>query len=212
MQRCQDNASTTKYFVLERLWSRLKHRQLLEAKAELNRPDLPGRAVVWSVAGKGPRTFARSPPVVTGKTSAAPFVQRFEYMGRKLKHRPKLTLWRASPQLRSDYWASQVWTCPGRRRGVLREPNLPLAGCDPTGDRYTMHSVHTNIPLRELGQRPLEQPPLVATNTLAALHDGDLIRQVAVDACRDAVVHSVHNWAWAYARFACNGLRLCVLG
>ena len=37
-------------------------------------------------------------------------------------------------------------------------------------------------------------------NTLAALHDGDLYRQVALDACSDAVTRDVRNWAWAFMR------------
>ena len=37
-------------------------------------------------------------------------------------------------------------------------------------------------------------------NTLAALNDGDLFRQVAVDACRDAVTQGVRNWAWVVMR------------
>ena len=64
--------------------------------------------------------------------------------------------------------------------------------------------VHTGILLHELGQRPLGhlwwRRALRFWNTLAGLHDGDLFRQVAVDACRDAVVHDVHNWAWALIR------------
>ena len=35
---------------------------------------------------------------------------------------------------------------------------------------------------------------------LAALHDGDLFRQVAVDACRDAITRDVRNWASAFMR------------
>ena len=40
-------------------------------------------------------------------------------------------------------------------------------------------------------------------NTLAALHDGELFRQVAVDACRDAVPRDVPNWAWAFIDGLC---------
>ena len=53
-------------------------------------------------------------------------------------------------------------------------------------------SVHTNMLLHELGQRPLEHLWWRCTirfwNTLA------------VDACRDAVTRDVRNWAWAFMR------------
>ena len=65
-------------------------------------------------------------------------------------------------------------------------------------------SVHTSILLHELEQRPLDhlwwRRAIRFWNTLAALHDGDLFRQVAVDACRDAIVHDVRTWAWALMR------------
>ena len=58
-------------------------------------------------------------------------------------------------------------------------------------------SVHTSILLHELGQRPLDhlwwRRYISFWNTLAVLHDGDLFRQVAVDACHDAIMHNVHN-------------------
>ena len=65
-------------------------------------------------------------------------------------------------------------------------------------------SVHTSILMRELGQRPLEhmwwRRAIKFWNTLAALDAGDLYRQVALDACRDAIVHGVENWAHAFIR------------
>ena len=63
-------------------------------------------------------------------------------------------------------------------------------------------SVHTSMLLHELGQRPFNHLwwRISFWNTLAALHDGDLFRQVAVDACRDAVTHDLRKWAWACMR------------
>ena len=62
--------------------------------------------------------------------------------------------------------------------------------------------VQTSILLRELGQRLLGhlwwRRAIRFWNPLAALHDGDLFRQAGVDACRDAIIHKVHNCAWAF--------------
>ena len=44
------------------------------------------------------------------------------------------------------------------------------------------------------------KPTLLLSMSLAALHDGDLFRQVAVDACRDAITRDVRNWASAFMR------------
>ena len=61
--------------------------------------------------------------------------------------------------------------------------------------------------LHELGQRPFHhlwwQRTIRFWNNLGALHDGDLLRQVAVEACRDAVTRDVRNWAWAFMRGLC---------
>ena len=102
-------------------------------------------------------------------------------------------------------YGCEVWGLHKLSPGVSREGRAALA---------TLHlgylkeiarvpvSVHTSMLLHELGQRPFHhlwwRRTIRFWNTLAALHDGDLFRQVAVDACRDAVTLDVHNWAWAF--------------
>ena len=100
-------------------------------------------------------------------------------------------------------YGCEVW---GFRRlsGVAQKARQTLASVhlqilrQISGIRFDVPSA---ILFRELQERPLQDVWLLRTirfwNNLAGLPPGSLHRTIALDDCRDAIMHNIKNWAWS---------------